>query len=120
LLIRYATIVDLPKWTKDHLIYSTDNENMMVTYDISDDFIEDYHRFLTGDYSKFSKAYKDQILNFWEANQDTLIYGVINKTGDEIKKFVLTVTDVDLDVVASDTEYWKPISLKEEIFGMKE
>lgn len=120
LLVRYATIVNLPEWTNNFKLYASKDDAIMVTYEVPDDQIENYQKILIGDYSKLSLSYKEMVLNFWEANEDTLIHGVLYKTGQEIKDFVLAVSDTDLDMVSDDTEYWRPPNLKQEIFGMTE
>ena len=127
LIIRYATITNLPHWTDNYEInspqlYATEDEEIMVVEDIPDNFIEDYHKFLIGDYSKFSEDYKKQVLDFWEANEDTLIFGVLYRSGKEIKDFWREELDTDLDIfmnVPEDTEYWRPPKLEQEIFGMQ-
>ena len=123
LIVRYATITDLPIWTTPYAIYTEDSDvvigNVMVPYEVPESLVDEYGKFLTGDYSKFSDKYKEQILKFWEANEDTLLYGIIYKKGQEIKDFVLEITDVDLDMSSADTEYWKPPNLKQEIFGIE-
>jgi len=119
LLVRYAQLTGLPEWVEDHVLYVAKDQSIVVPYEIPDKFAEDYQLFLIGDYSKFSKEYKSQVLSFWEANEDTLLYGVLHKTGKEIKQFLLDVFDVDTDVISREAEYWKPPDLKQEIFGMR-
>jgi hypothetical protein len=130
IMVRYATFTDIPEWTKDSNMYSSKIERttvsgtkkiedyIMVYNEIPENLTEDYHKFLIGDYSKFSKDYKKQVLEFWEANEDTLIYGVLYKSGKEIEDFWREDLDVDLSTVP-DTEYWRPPKLKQEIFGMQ-
>jgi hypothetical protein len=119
LIIRYATITDLPEWVEGQFAYvDDDTAHIMVTENIPDNLTEDYHKFLIGDYSKFSEEYKKQVLEFWEADEDTFMYGVLYKSGDEIKKFWREDLETDLDMVP-DTEYWRPPNLKQEIFGMQ-
>ena len=120
LLIRYAHIHGLPEWIDDQSLYEAEDDSWMVTHEIPDEFADEYTNFLIGDYSKFSKEYKNQVLHFWEANEDTLLYGVLNRTGEEIKQFLLEVYDIDTDVISREAEYWKPPDLKQEIFGMRE
>ena len=81
LLVRYATIHQLPEWADNRLLYEAEDKSIMVTNEIPDKFADDYQKFLTGDYSQFSKEYKDQVLSFWQATEDTLLYGVLHKIG---------------------------------------
>lgn len=118
LLVRYATITDLPVWTKPYRIYEDEEGTIMVPYDMSDKYINDYAKFLGGDYSKFSESYTDQILKFWEADEYSLLHGVLYGGGYEIENFWKNELGIDTDVISDDTEYWKPPNIKQEIFGM--
>jgi len=118
IFIEYATITNLPSWTKDSHLYPTNEESIMVTQDIPTEIVDDYSLFLIGDYSKFSNEHKQRVLQFWEADSHTLLYGVLHRTGRAIKKFWEESLDADLDVAPLDIEYWKPPNLKQEIFGM--
>ena len=119
LVVRYATITDLPSWTDTYSLYTSEDESMMVIYEVPEIYMDEYGKFLIGDYSKFSKKYKEQILKFWEADKYTFIYGVLYKHKDELNNFMMETLDIDLDFISVDAEYWKPPNLKQEIFGMK-
>lgn len=118
LLINYATITDLPDWVSDPIAYTAEDESIMVTANIPDSVADEYSKFLVGDYSKFSDDYKNRIMEFWEADKYTLLHGVLYREGKEIEKFWEESFEVDLDITPSEMEYWKPPSLKQEIFGM--
>jgi len=118
LLIRYAMITGLPEWVDNYSSYMNEDESFMVTYPIPDEAIKNYSNFLLGDYSKLTDDYKRQVLTFWEASSDTLLYGVLYRSGTDIRKLWEEKFGIDLDIVPPNMEYWKPPSLKQEIFGM--
>lgn len=98
-------------------IYDKD-EDLIYCFKIPDKFLDDYYLFLAGKYSQLSKEAKVRILEFWEADKDTLLYGILYKTeighkfweerlGNEIKEWSI------------DAEYWFAPNTKREILGFE-
>ena len=110
-------IADLDEPVDDNKIiirYDDDRQ----TFEMPDEYLDEYHKFILGDYSKLSNEYKQKVLNFWEANEDTLLYGVLYKEGETIVNFWKDNLDTNLEIIGAGTEYWKPPNIKEEIFGI--
>lgn len=119
LLIRYATITNLPEWTKEFKIYESKDGSIMVMVEIPNSIIKDYTYFLLGDYSKFKKIHKTRIKDFWESYmEDDLIYGVMYKQGEVIYRYWEDKYAVPLGLAPPEFEYWRPPDMKKEIFGI--
>jgi acyl-CoA synthetase (AMP-forming)/AMP-acid ligase II len=95
------------------------NDLFFYVYDLPEKYQEDYTFFLVGKYSKFSTEAKSQILNFWEAGENTLLYGVLYRTGTAIKKFWKDNFDTKIDDIwtKDDREWWIEPILRKEIYG---
>lgn len=98
-------------------IYEKDGD-LIYCFEIPDKFLDDYYLFLAGKYSKLSKEAKVRILEFWEAEEDTLLHGILYKTevghkfweerlGNEIKEWSV------------EAEYWFAPNTKREILGFE-
>lgn len=98
------------KDSKEHFIY---------VYDLPTEFEDDYASFLIGRYSHLSEQAKQKILTFWNADDTTLLYGVLYKTGDAIKKYWKENHNTIIDEVHSDPEkeWWVDPTLSKEIYG---
>jgi hypothetical protein len=112
---------DLPSTNQvDHYTKTIkDGELYAYVYEIPEDLADNYTAWLMGRYSLFSDKAKEMILNFWSAGKDTLIYGVLYKTGVKIKKYYKEHFNTDLDEKWSneDKDWWIEPLLAEEIYG---
>jgi hypothetical protein len=112
---------DLPEL--DRIDYYTrkikDDEQFVYVYDIPDNLSENYTHFLLGKYSKFTDRAKQIILNFWDAGEDTLLYGALYRKGDAIPKFYKKHFNKNIDKkwINDDEEWWIEPSLNTEIYG---
>ena len=108
-----ANLVDTyTKTIKDVEIY-------FYVYDIPDDLSDNYTMWLMGRYSLFTDRAKKIILNFWSADSNTLLYGVLYKTGDKIKAFYKEnfKTNLDEKWTSDDKDWWIEPILSREIYG---
>lgn len=53
--------------------YKDDNRTILV-YQLPDEFVEDYGKFLIGNFRDLSDKAKQKILNFWEEGKKTMLY----------------------------------------------
>jgi len=95
------------------------NEIFVYVYDLPNDYQEDYTFFLLGKYSRFSDDAKKKILNFWDADENTLLYGALYRTGSTIKKFYKDNfnTNIDDKWTIENKEWWIEPVLRKEIYG---
>lgn len=100
------------KTIKDEIIH-------FYVYSLPKEFEEDYTLFLLGKYSSFTESAKQKILNFWNSNEDSLLYGALYKTGETIKKFYKENFDTKIDDTWSngESEWWPEPILRKEIYG---
>lgn len=95
-----------------------DEELFFYVYEIPESLSDNYTYWLMGKYSLFTKEAKDTILNFWDAGENTLLYGALYKTGDAIKNFYKNNFKKKLDKWTNeDEEWWIEPSLSKEIYG---
>lgn len=95
-----------------------DDEVFVYVYEIPEDLSENYTYWLMGKYSQFTKEAKDRILNFWDCGENTLLYGVLYKTGDTIKNFYKKNFKKTLDRWTNENEdWWIEPTLSKEIYG---
>lgn len=99
------------KLIKDETLY-------FYVYEIPEEYSENYVFWLMGKYSLFTKEAKEQILNFWDCGENTLLYGALYKTGDAIKNFYKTNFKKKLDRWSNEEEeLWIEPLLSKEIYG---
>lgn len=74
-----------------------------------------YARFLTGKYSKFTVQAKEKIIDFWNANKLSLIYGILYKT-NYAKLLYLNNLKYHTDGIVNtrEFEYWPKPNLSKE------
>ena len=96
-------------------VYEKDGD-FIYCFKLPDKFQDDYHLFLTGAYSKFSKEAKKRILNFWDANEDTLLHGILYKS-EVGRKFWEDRFNESSEKWSVDTEYWFSPNMQKEILG---
>jgi hypothetical protein len=96
-----------------------DAEVHCYVYDIPDDLSENYTHWLLGKYSLMTDRAKKIILNFWECDNKTLLYGVLYKTGEVVPKFMKKNFNTKIDKIWSndDNEWWVSPLLSHEIYG---
>lgn len=97
-----------------------DDEIFAYVYEMSDDLNENYTLWLLGKYSQFTDEAKKIIMTFWQADETTLLYGVLYKDGEPIKKFHKEHTGKKSStskIKDPDEEYWPSPSLNKEIYG---
>ena len=97
-------------------VYENKDGNIIYCFKIPDKFQDDYHLFLSGKYSQFSKEAKEKILNFWDAGKDTLLHGILYKS-DIGRKFWKDRFNGDSEKWSIDAEYWFSPNMQKEILG---
>lgn len=89
---------------------STDN---LIVYEIPEELEEIYNKFLNGEWSKFPEESKQNIIDFWETDEDSLLYGILYKT-EKGQELISTFVDPHLRgkvknaFSKNSTELWKP------------
>jgi len=95
-----------------------DSEVFAYVYEIPEDLSDNYAFWLMGRYSQFTKEAKEIVLNFWDAGENTLLYGALYKTGDAIKNFYKNNFNKKLSRWDNeDEELWIEPTLSKEIYG---
>ena len=110
---KYKTIGELTRYNKDidgkkHTIY------VMPT---SKEFVDDAAIFFMGKYSEMSDDAKQRILDFWEENERTELYGILHKDSELIHKRYKPYEKLD---ESNGNELWPPLELNEEIIGLQQ
>ena len=107
------------KYTKTIKDGEEDKEVFAYVYEIPDDLSENYTDWLMGKYSMFTDRAKQIILNFWEAGEDTLLYGALYKKGDAIPAFYKKHFNKNINKkwINDDEEWWIEPTLNQEIYG---
>lgn len=96
--------------------YDTKN-GVMYVLSIPDEFIEDYKKFLSGEYSKYSKTSKEVLTksacrNSLKQPYETEIYSVLYKTKAR-KEYLENWLDVELE---DDAEYASIFNVESELY----
>jgi len=75
----------------DFIIFNSEHDttDSIFIYKIEDDLLDDYIKFISGDYSQLSDSTKEKILQFWQAKEDTFIYSILYKHQEIIKRILL-------------------------------
>ena len=94
------------------------DEGYVLVYSLPIKYEEDYLKFLIGDYSKFSDDVKQKIVNFWEVDNNTLLWGVLYKSGVRVSAFYKKLLNKDVDDLAPSAEWWAPPQIEREILGL--
>jgi hypothetical protein len=96
-------------------------EDFVLVYELPTEYIEDYQKFLVGDYSKFSDKAKSQINYFWQGTAKTsLQYGVLYKVKDKLSQFYNKLLGNDSYHFDPLGEWWAPPKIEQEIMGLVE
>lgn len=56
---------------------------VLYTFSIPEEYMEDAAKFVSGDYSKFSKHYKDRILRFYSATEKSFLGQILSKAEEK-------------------------------------
>lgn len=94
-------------------------ELYFYVYELPISFEDDYITWMLGRYSKLSEEAKKKILSFWEQDESNLMYGVLYRTGDIIKKFYKENLNEEIDAtwLHTDKECWAEPVFTKEIYG---
>ena len=90
-----------------------DERQVMYVLDIPDEHVEDFKRFLKGEYSKFSDELKAKIVSFWglkEKDEEEVFYGILYANDTAKENFLALKFD------SADGEYWPKPVLNREIY----
>ena len=93
-------------------------DRYILVYEIPVEYADEYTKFLIGSYSKFKDETKQRILDFWKANENTLLHGVLYKEGDKIKKFMKKELNTDITKLSTKMEWWAAPKIENEILGL--
>jgi len=111
IILKFQEEDSMEDFISDNTIYHKDN---IVAYAIPDELNEEYERFLSGKYSKFKEESKQNILDFWDEEKTSLLYGILYKTEEGKEILLNTVQDKKLKNRISsgleneDIEFWPP------------
>jgi hypothetical protein len=85
-------------------------------YEIPNNLSENYSLWVVGKYSMFTDMAKQIILNFWEAGDNTLLYGALYKKGLAIPTFYKKLFNKNIldRWINEDEEWWITPSLSHE------
>lgn len=117
LLVYDKYSIDIPLTSRE--CEYKDEGNDILVYKIPSQFIDDYGRFLKGEYSNLSQEAKDLILGFWDQDEESLLYGILNKS--VTKKLASYYRKLKINPkkdFAKDTDYWEEPQLTKEVLGL--
>lgn len=120
----YLLFADYPSLTFQKLLPDTISEYpfkdgyYVLVYDIPLNYREDYNKFLMGQYSQFTDSAKDQILDFWEEHDDSILVGTLYRKGNKIKEFYKKIIGEDIEHISPSAEWWAPPLIAQEILGL--
>lgn len=91
----------------------------LITYHITinNELQKDYNRILKGEYSDLTIQAKGNIIDFWDANRFSFLYGILFKT--QLGKMMYLKYLHSLGVTPpkkSDFEYWRKPDISEETY----
>jgi len=117
LLVYDKYTIDIPLTSRNSEY--TDYNGHILVYNIPEEFNDDYGKFLRGEWSKLSQKAKDLILNFWDEDENSLLYGILTKTvttklGAYYKRLKLNPKKH----FQKDAEYWEEPQLTREVLGL--
>lgn len=93
-----------------------DDFNILISMNIPEKFIEDYYYILDSKYSMISNEAKLRIINFFDLNENSIMYNVLYKT-ERRRKNLESLYNVQIE---KDAELWDVIDEYAETFGMKD
>ena len=83
---------------------------------IPEEHLENFKFFLEGKYSKLSEGYKHRILDFWDADKNTILYKILYKDQTFVER-IKSIEKNDLQIQdIEDIEAWYPPELSDEIY----
>lgn len=118
LSLKYMTIDAIPKELDGETTHDPEDDSFLVTFDIPEEFMDDYYKFLSGEYSKFSKKLKEYIMSFWEEDNKSALYGVLYHKKNLVKQVWAARSDLPLEAVDPKVEYWPYPRMEKEILGL--
>ena len=90
----------------------TTSKNTVYTIKLPGDLTKTLSNIIEGKYSKLYSEVKEQILNFWNAGKDSILYGVLYKTDSARLLFKPTVLNRDI-------EYWPKLIRSQETLDLR-
>ena len=94
-------------------------DGFVLVYPLASEWEEDYEKIIRGDYSTVSEKAKNRIISFWEEDNTSVIWGVLNKQGKAVQKFVQKITgDAKNKWWSQEKEWWLPFIITDEILGL--
>lgn len=128
ILYRFSKSVNFSKFEKairEHKLYITmydvDSYHTLYVLKIPESLISEYNLFVKGKYSKFHTKYKDQIISFHNANSDSDLYGILNKTKAYREKLETKLTGTinkqsDIIKISDSAELHDPLNIIDETY----
>lgn len=117
----------------DFVVAKNDDDiyDYLIIYEIPDDYQEDYMHFLSGKYHLLSNKAKEKILKFWNVDETSLLYLILNQFSN-LATDVLTRLDEKLkrsilwgsyynkiyDRYLNNKSLYEPPTLNKEIYGL--
>lgn len=94
-------------------------DGYVLVYPLNLEFEEDYEKIIRGEYSAISEKAKNRILSFWEEDNNSLIWGVLYKKGDKVRKYYQKVLGTKIyGSWTREKEWWIPFNIPDEILGL--
>ena len=94
-------------------------DGFVLVYQLTLKWEDDYIKIITGDYSTISETAKERILDFWEEDNTSLLWGVLYKEGDEVRKYFEKLLGEKITSPWNrDKEWWLPFAIPDEMIGL--
>lgn len=110
-------------YTDNYIDVESPNKEEIFVYTIEDNDLEDYFNFLIGEYHNFKEEFKQKILKFWDATENSLLYKILYNKIDDLQEYIknnMTNNNPFIKTynkVLSNLSYSKP-DLTKEIYGL--
>lgn len=94
-------------------------DGFVIVYPLQPPWEEDYIKFISGKYSEMSNEAQQKSLSFWEQDDTSLLWGVFNRKGETINKYMKEKTGSNTKKWTRSKEWWLPPEITEEILGLE-
>lgn len=94
-------------------------DGFVLVYPLELHWEDDYNKIITGQYSTISEKAKERILYFWEEDSTSLLWGVLYKSGNAVRKYIERILGIKVhDIFSLEREWWFDFNIPEEILGL--
>jgi hypothetical protein len=94
-------------------------DGYVLVYPLAIKWEDDYNKIINGLYSTISNEAKERILSFWEEDNTSLMWGILYKEGNAVRKYCEKILNMEIhDTWTKEKEWWIPFEITSEILGL--